>query len=41
MSGSISDRIGRTLGVNPGESLHELQAVTIDLARPEESLDMI
>jgi Icc-related predicted phosphoesterase len=41
MSGSICDRIGRTFGVNPGESLHELQAVTLDLRKPEESLDMI
>jgi Icc-related predicted phosphoesterase len=41
MSGSISDRIGRTFGVNPGESLHELQAVSLDLRKPEESLDMV
>ena len=41
MSGSICDRIGRTFGVNPGESLHELQAVSIDLRSPEESLEMI
>ena len=41
MSGSICDRIGRTFAVNPGESMHELQAVTIDLRKPEESLDMV
>jgi Icc-related predicted phosphoesterase len=41
MSGSICDRIGRTFSVNPGESLHELQAVSIDLRKPEESIDMI
>jgi Icc-related predicted phosphoesterase len=41
MSGSICDRIGRTFGVNPGESMHDLQAVSIDLLKPEESLEMI
>jgi Icc-related predicted phosphoesterase len=41
MSGSICDRIGRTFGVNPGESMHDLQAVSIDLLKPEESIEMI
>jgi len=41
MSGSICERIGLTFGVNPGERMHELQAVSIDLRKPEETLEMV
>ncbi|MBI4566150.1 MAG: metallophosphoesterase [Planctomycetes bacterium] len=41
MSGSICDRVGRTFCINPGESLHDLQAVYLDPYRPEETLDML
>lgn len=41
MSGSIHDRIGPTLCINPGASIHYLQAVTFDLANPAGTLEPV
>lgn len=41
MSGAISDRVGSTFSVNPGASLHYLQAVCLDLADPEGTLEQL
>lgn len=38
MSGSIHDRVGRTFSINPGASLHGLQAVIFEPLDPEGTL---
>ena len=41
ISGEISDRIGPTFSVNPGASLHYLQAVSFDLEQPARTLKQL
>jgi hypothetical protein len=41
ISGEISDRIGPTFSVNPGASLHYLQAVSFDLDNPSRTLKQL
>lgn len=41
MSGRITDRIGRTFCVNPGDSKTELQGVVLDTAEPERTLERV
>jgi len=38
MTGAMHDLVGRTFCVNPGDSLHELQAVLLDLGDPAGTL---
>ncbi len=41
MSGSMHDRIGRTVSINPGASIHGLQAVIFEARDPEKTLRVL